>query len=183
MPTQPDATLVLSFLFCWFALLDGRVKPRQKLDSYNTATGSELSLWCLKMGASFKVLIIKNIFTGRPWGTQMVDDIAAHIRRSIPDAQFEVCAAAEGQNVPDLSLFQLVVLTGGMLDLITSADEAWVQQVLSGVRGVMADDSETKLVGMCWGHQAIHLAMGGTIGVVPTGPRVSVKTRTQLQCP
>ena len=120
-----------------------------------------------------RALIVKNISTPQPWATKMLEDIECHIRRSNPDAQVEVCAAADGQLVPDLTQFQLVVLTGGMLDLMTSLHESWVQHVLSRIRDVVVRDTQTKLVGMCWGHQVVHLAMGGAVGEVTTGPRVS----------
>lgn len=119
-----------------------------------------------------KVLIIKDFSTTQPWGRQTIDSISGQIHRVRPSAVVEVCAAIDGETVPDPSSFDLVVLTGGTFDLINNPPSPWVVQVLSLIRDISQQKCETKLLAFCWGHQATQFSMGGKLGLLEGGARV-----------
>ncbi|KAK6071531.1 glutamine amidotransferase class-i family protein [Seiridium cupressi] len=107
-----------------------------------------------------KVLIVKNYSTPHGWGQQMVDSLSDHINRHQSTAEIEICNAVDGQSIKHPTNYNLVVLTGGTFDL-TSAVCSWASGVLDAIRQIAKEDSSTKLLGICWGHQAVHHALGG----------------------
>lgn len=71
-------------------------------------------------------------------------------------------------NAPD---YDLIVLTGGKAD--ASSDEPWVLGLLDYVRTTAYKYPRTKMLGICWGHQAVSRALGGEVKAVSSGPIVS----------
>ncbi|RDH26752.1 copper/iron-regulated glutamine amidotransferase [Aspergillus welwitschiae] len=69
--------------------------------------------------------------------------------------------------------FDLIVLSGGKAD--ASSSEPWVLGVLDFIRKIADGTSKTKLLGICWGHQAIARALGGEVRPVPTGPIAAIQ--------
>ncbi|KAK9413752.1 putative Class I glutamine amidotransferase-like protein [Seiridium unicorne] len=122
-----------------------------------------------------KVLIVKNYSTPHGWGQQMVDSLSDHISWHQSAAEIEICNAVDGQSIKNPTDYNLVILTGGTFDL-TSAVCSWASDVLDAIRRIAKEDSSTKLLGICWGHQAVHHALGGTLGLVPEGPQIGVKS-------
>lgn len=49
----------------------------------------------------------------------------------------------------------------------------WVLDVLDDVRITVRDYPKTKMLGTCWGHQAVSRGLGGQVRAVPTGHIVS----------
>lgn len=123
-----------------------------------------------------KVLLLKDYFTDHAWGQLIIDTFKLHITRRVPSAQVDICEACGGEALPGVDQYDVIILTGGTFDLLsTSFDEypAWVQQVLSQIRDIAANKSKTKVLGFCWGHQAIQFAQGATLTPLVEGPRVS----------
>jgi hypothetical protein len=121
-----------------------------------------------------KTLIIRNYATGDSWGQQTIDSFLQNIRCGDTPNEVEICGAVEGQPIPDLNHYNLVILTGGTYNLLALEISSWVEHLVGIIRSLASGNSETKLLGLCWGHQAIHFALGGTLGFVPEGPRVSI---------
>ncbi|CAG9948322.1 unnamed protein product [Clonostachys rosea f. rosea IK726] len=113
-----------------------------------------------------KVLIVLNFATDKPWGQLSVESFSANIRRHAPDAETDVCRLASGENLPDYSQYDLIVLSGGTFNLISDVPLPWVEQALALIRQVAKDSNGTKLLGLCWGHQAIQFALGGELDVL-----------------
>lgn len=137
-----------------------------------------------------KVLLIKNYPSATPADHLMVqsfrDNINASRSSAGPDAVLDICCVANGDPLPeDLSPYRLIVLSGGTVNLI-AADQAevpaWAHSVLNMVRGLARDEggagTKTKLLGICWGHQAIHFALGGELAWVGQGALV----RNDMHC-
>lgn len=72
---------------------------------------------------------------------------------------------------PDPTKYDLIALSGGKAD--ASSSNPWVLRVLDFVRTAVRDSPKTKILGVCWGHQAVARALGGEVRAVPTGPIVS----------
>jgi len=92
------------------------------------------------------------------------------------DAQIDFYDPVFDGNFPDGGKYDFIVLSGGKAD--SSSSEPWVMGVLDFVRNTARDFPKVKMLGICWGHQAIQRALGGIVNAVPTGPIVSSQTRS-----
>lgn len=122
-----------------------------------------------------KVLLLKDYTTGYAWGQLIVDSFMLHITQ-VPSAQVDICEACGGEALPSVDQYDLIILTGGTFNLLsTSFDEfpAWVQQVLNQIRDLAANRNNTKVLGICWGHQVVQFAHGATLSPLVEGSRVS----------
>jgi GMP synthase-like glutamine amidotransferase len=63
---------------------------------------------------------------------------------------------------PDRSNYDLIVLSGGTADPMGS--DPWVLKLQAFLRAAIKDYPKQKMVGICWGHQTICAALGGTVG-------------------
>lgn len=107
-------------------------------------------------------------------GQQIIESIRSHIFRNQPGAQVDVWNVADGASIPDYrGAYDLITLTGGTFNLIAGTPAAWIESVLSLIRDTVEQGGKTKLLGFCWGHQAIHHALGGDLGTLSQGSRVS----------
>lgn len=75
------------------------------------------------------------------------------------------------QSYPDPAYYDLIILSGGTADVRNP--EPWVEKMLAFIRHVVQSFPEKKMVGICWGHQAICAALGGTVTVMEE-PEVGV---------
>ncbi|KIW46022.1 uncharacterized protein PV06_01715 [Exophiala oligosperma] len=121
-----------------------------------------------------RVAIIRNYKLNGPWGQEMLDSFTDLIHAADRDALVEHFQPIDGGELPDSSKFDLVILTGGTYDLTQPNIEVWVAQLLDWVRDVVANHPDTKLLGICWGHQAISHALGGKIAYRQGGTLVDV---------
>lgn len=126
-----------------------------------------------------RVAIIRDFILESAWGQQMLDSFAKLVHIASPDAVIEYFQPIDGGALPEASSFDLIVLTGGTFDLTQPNHDPWVVKVLDLVRDTVANVPSTKLLGICWGHQAISYALGGEIVYRQGGPLVSLDTRTQ----
>lgn len=120
----------------------------------------------------FNVAILQNYTTDKPWGSWMIDSIKGNIRRTVPDAQIGVYNTQAGDSLPGESTLDLIVLTGGVYNLLEPDIAPWVVGIMSLVKRVAEADSRPYLIGLCWGHQAINVALGGTISFLKEGAMV-----------
>ncbi|GLA80693.1 hypothetical protein AtubIFM56815_001524 [Aspergillus tubingensis] len=89
------------------------------------------------------------------------DVIAPNAKVNMYDPVFE-------GNFPNPQEYDLIVLSGGKAD--ASSSEPWVLGVLDFLRRTARESPKTKILGICWSHQAISRAFGGEVRAVPTGP-------------
>ena len=87
-----------------------------------------------------------------------------------PTAQLQFFDPYAKQEYPDPSNFDLIILSGGKAD--ASASDPWILKMLDFVRSTVRDSPATKILGICWGHQALIRALGGEVRAVPGGPIV-----------
>lgn len=127
-----------------------------------------------------KVLLLKNYPSATPADHTTVQSFTDNIRGPVPAAQLDICCIANGETIPDTSKYDLVILSGGRVNLLENAQPQWALDVLDMVRRVAGDGSKTKLLGICWGHQAIHYALGGKIAWLDTSPRVRLHPKRSL---
>ncbi|OJJ85434.1 uncharacterized protein ASPGLDRAFT_146705 [Aspergillus glaucus CBS 516.65] len=89
------------------------------------------------------------------------------------DAQIDCYDPVFDANFPDPGKYDFIVLSGGKAD--SSSSEPWVLGVLDFVRNTARDFPKVKMLGICWGHQAIQRALGGIVHAVPTGPIAAIQ--------
>jgi len=82
-----------------------------------------------------------------------------------PDWTTEVFAVKDGVFPDDLARFDGAMITGSPASVL--GDTPWVARLLDLIRDM--DAAGVPMFGACFGHQAIALALGGTIGRNPGG--------------
>ncbi len=74
-------------------------------------------------------------------------------------ATFETVRLAEGETLPDPAALQAILITGSAAGVYDDLD--WIAPLESFVRA--AYDKKVSMVGVCFGHQMIAQALGGTV--------------------
>ncbi len=95
-----------------------------------------------------------------------------------PDWTFTVYKVKDGDFPQDLSLHDGWIITGSPASV--HDDAPWIGELLTLIRNIIANGAP--LFGACFGHQAIALALGGTVGSNPDG-WVFGATETQVLAP
>ncbi|GME33525.1 Acetate kinase [Neofusicoccum parvum] len=95
------------------------------------------------------------------------------ITAAAPEPEVDFYDPIDDQTYPDVEKYDLVILSGGTADI--NAPDPWVLKMLDFVRATVAS-SNVKLVGICWGHQAINIALGGKLIMMEEGPELGVTT-------
>lgn len=129
--------------------------------------------------SAMRVLLLKNYPSASPSDFLFIDSFLKNIQRSRPEASLDVCCVANGETIPALSEYGLVVLSGGRINLLEDAKPLWVLQVLDMIRALASEKGGPKLLGICWGHQAVHYALGGKLDWLEVRPRVCLILPTQ----
>lgn len=120
-----------------------------------------------------KVVIIKTFPGGGEVSDKVIESFQSHIRHNEPAADIDFCSAADGEAIPDVMQYDLVVISGGTFDLVTKEPAEWVLRIMDIVRKLHADPApRPKLLGICWGHQIIQKDLGGQLSALAEGPRV-----------
>ncbi|EQB57800.1 hypothetical protein CGLO_02037 [Colletotrichum gloeosporioides Cg-14] len=131
---------------------------------------------------AFRVAILANFDLDEQGGREMLSRITTLLRCSRTGAtEITIHSAIRGDAFPDPSEYDLVILTGGPFNLLKHNEEherpEWVRRTLGWIQetakiheagGLSEPGSKkkAKLLGICWGHQAIALALGGRLGQV-----------------
>ncbi len=69
----------------------------------------------------------------------------------------------EGDEIPDLSGFDALVVMGGPMDVWQEEEHAWLAQEKAAIRHAVVD-LQMPYLGLCLGHQLLAEALGGTVG-------------------
>ncbi|MFV0512367.1 MAG: type 1 glutamine amidotransferase [Jhaorihella sp.] len=87
------------------------------------------------------------------------------VRRVRPGWRFTVFAVKDGLFPDDAARFDGLIITGSPASVNSGSD--WVARLLDLICGMVAQ--RVPVFGACFGHQAIALALGGTVGANPGG--------------
>ncbi|EEQ35782.1 conserved hypothetical protein [Microsporum canis CBS 113480] len=117
-----------------------------------------------------RVAVIQNYSSAEQGGGRMIENISRLVRCSKPNAEIHVYAPIDGEPFPDLYGYGLVILTGGPFSLLQDEKPSWVTETLDFIRHASTHPAKPKLLGICWGHQAAALALGGSVEELKTGP-------------
>ncbi|ORY03563.1 class I glutamine amidotransferase-like protein [Clohesyomyces aquaticus] len=85
------------------------------------------------------------------------------ISSACPGAQVDFFDPIEAQIYPEPGQYDLIVLTGGTADAMAK-DVHWVLKMQDFLRTTVEKCPTQKIVGICWGHQIIHVTFGGVVG-------------------
>lgn len=89
-----------------------------------------------------------------------------------PDAQITFFDPIELQAYPALSDdYNLIVLSGGNAKLDGSI--SWVLKMQAFIKTIARECPHQKMLGICWGHMAIHQSLGGTVCKRKEGAQVT----------
>jgi GMP synthase-like glutamine amidotransferase len=113
----------------------------------------------------------KAVSRGDHYG-RMFEDM---LRPEIPGAAFEHFDVVEGAFPDSPTEFDAVVITGS--SAFVTDDAAWIETLFSHIR--MMDKAETKLFAVCFGHQAVAMALGGKVehrDIVLGAPEIRIAT-------
>ncbi|RBR04645.1 uncharacterized protein FIESC28_11510 [Fusarium coffeatum] len=123
----------------------------------------------------FRVAILQNFILEETGGKPMIDRIIQLVRQSKPDAGITVYAAIQGDGLPDMESQDLIILTGGPFNLLENDRPKWVGETLRYIKTATTNRSSPKILGICWGQQAIALALGGALDKSPRGQCAGVE--------
>ena len=93
---------------------------------------------------------------------------------SEPGETWDVYDVEHGVFPEDVSMHDGFVITGSRYSVYE--DRPWIMELLERVREIYR--FEIPLVGVCFGHQAVALALGGEVGLNPKGWDIGVKEIT-----
>ena len=82
-----------------------------------------------------------------------------------PDSDMDIYSTKDDVFPEDITTFDGVLITGSPASV--HEDSAWVPRLLKQIR--VAYDANVPMFGACFGHQAIALALGGTVTRNPNG--------------
>ncbi|OJD34814.1 gmp synthase [Diplodia corticola] len=123
-----------------------------------------------KADSKLRIAVLINMLQHKP---ETRDSYITTITAVRPESVIDFYDPIDSQSYPDVEKYDLVVLSGGTADI--NAPDPWVLQELEFIRTVVAS-SDVKLVGICWGHQAINVALGGKLTMMEKGPELGVTT-------
>jgi GMP synthase-like glutamine amidotransferase len=116
----------------------------------------------MAISTSFKAAVLVNSISA------LDPAFNAAFRESIngasPGAQIEFFDPIEAQTYPEAGQYDLIVLTGGATADASAKDIPWVLKMHDFLRITAEKHPKQKVVAVCWGHEAIHIAFGGAIG-------------------
>ncbi|WP_127112805.1 type 1 glutamine amidotransferase [Shimia sediminis] len=87
------------------------------------------------------------------------------VQEQRPDWNCAVFSVKDGEFPVDVQAFDGVIITGSPASV--HDDEAWVSRLFELIREM--DAAEVPVFGACFGHQAIAMALGGSVGRNPEG--------------
>ncbi|KAJ0124146.1 Heterokaryon incompatibility protein 6, OR allele [Fusarium oxysporum f. sp. albedinis] len=126
--------------------------------------------------SNIRVAILQNFLIEETGGKPMIDRISRLVLQSKPDAEINVHAPIQGDTFPDLETNDLVILTGGPFNLLRRDKPQWVTETLDYIKLATTGRSKPKILGICWGQQAIALALGGSLRKSERGHCVSISS-------
>lgn len=129
-----------------------------------------------------RIAILNNIPSALVTTPTGNDSFIAALSTACPSAHLDFFDPIDAQEYPaDCGAdYDLIILSGGTADI--NAPEPWVLKMLDFVRECVRRRAETggkgapKMMGFCWGHQAVHVALGGRMEMRSDeeGPEVSL---------
>lgn len=124
------------------------------------------------MSQSLKVAILQNDHKSEGYWKDFREAFCSVISAAAPDSQINFFDPIELQVYPELSdNYDLIILSGGNAE--HDGNVPWVLKMQAFIKTVAQNHPHQKLVGICWGHQAIHKSLGGTVGYRKEGAEVS----------
>jgi GMP synthase-like glutamine amidotransferase len=93
------------------------------------------------------------------------EKFAVLIAEQRPEWKCEVFSVKDGDFPKDIGQFDGFIITGSPASV--GGGESWIAELLGMIREIAA--ARIPMFGACFGHQAIALALGGTIGRNPDG--------------
>ncbi|KAH0428106.1 hypothetical protein CcaCcLH18_09234 [Colletotrichum camelliae] len=109
------------------------------------------------MGLKIAILInIDGIDNQKPMKAAFRD----MLERISPESIFDFYDPINAQVYPDVSKYDLIVLSGG--NVFVMDEIPWVLKMRDFLKSTVASHPEKKIMGICWGHQIINVALGGT---------------------
>lgn len=91
-------------------------------------------------------------------------------------AQMRIVRVDAGEALPEPAKIAGAVITGSAAMVTERAD--WSEHTAGWIRDAMK--GETPLFGVCYGHQLMAHALGGTVGWLPAGREIGTKSMTRL---
>ncbi|KAK2042925.1 class I glutamine amidotransferase-like protein [Colletotrichum somersetense] len=131
----------------------------------------------LPQSNSLRVAIVKAYEIDEPKHRGMLQSFRDNILQQVPDAAINAYRPMKQDgHLPNAADYDLIIITGGLSNLCQATFEPWVNTTLEWIRQVVSQQhiTKTRLLGICWGHQAIASALSGSIGSFEH-PRVGVQ--------
>lgn len=131
----------------------------------------------LPQATPFRVAIVKAYEIDEPKHRGMLQSFRDNVLQQVPDAIIDAYRPMkEDGHLPAPADYDLIIITGGLSNLCQATYEPWVETTLEWIRQVVGQQhiTKTKLLGICWGHQAIATALSGKVGSFEH-PRVSIE--------
>ncbi|KAF5230144.1 hypothetical protein FANTH_13959 [Fusarium anthophilum] len=121
-----------------------------------------------------RIAILQNDTKSEGYGNDFMNSFLTAIHGVKPDIEISIFDPIEKQEYPNLDndKYDAIILSGGTTEHDSTIP--WVEKMSRFVCDTVAARPDQTLIGICWGHQAIHRALGGVVRRIPTGPFVQV---------
>lgn len=112
---------------------------------------------------TLQVAVIKAFEVEESYGQEAFDLFTQRAKSQGPNISVDSFRPILDGKLPSPTAFDLIIISGGLTSLMETPFPDWVTATFNMIKQIATTQTRAKLVGVCWGHQAVAVALGGQI--------------------